>query len=472
MSSSAALQSGSAYRDPDVALVDLTASSANAPSNIATMLNTTASTVSGIFTTEEKKIAVRTQVAEMQTGASKIKANSDGRSATGDELEKSCGPLAFLTDGYKLLEEQLGNLWDGIGELASEFAEDLGIAVDGFLGGAVDLANAVFEKCKELTDAIADAIANGLDEVAAALEASPLGQFYNQLSAKVSELTSALSGAISNLAQQASVAFEAALDEIEAFVDSLSLAKLFDTECANEAKTESMNEEQLSTTADVESALKSEGTRTIDPKATEAPAPFQERAEPIPEPLEPGPTLQSAINKYREAQLALDAVNLEVRNRTGRETSAQLASLKQRQSEANNRAMEAKRELNDLANKEGKTMSALPIWGTSYNQPKGIENYDPEVVAAANANLADLEKRYIAAVREFDRANAAQLAEKNSKIYNLFRPITPEDVAKHRVMLDDTRKKRDAVTAIINEIPPGDRATIRAKAPFNAEIKT
>jgi hypothetical protein len=278
----------------------------------------------------------------------------------------------------------------------------------------------------------------------------------------------------SDLAASALAAFDSALEKIEAFVDSISLSNLFSTDCANEAKEAVLNTDQLSTEAEVQTALAApadQQSKSVDPKATEAPAPFAERAEPVPKAVEPGPNLQSAITRYREAQLALDSVTQEVRNRTGRETSAQLASLKQRQTEANDRAMEAKRELNDIANKEGLTMSALPIWGPSYNQPRGREAADPAVIASANATVEDQTKRYVAAVREFDRANAAQLAEKNKQIRNIFKAITPEDTERHRALVNVAREKRSAVTAITAEILPGDRAAIFAKIPYDGVIK-
>jgi len=463
MASSTAFETGTAYKDPDVVLVDLTASAGNAPSNIATMMNTTASAVKSIFSAEQKKIATRTTVAEMETAATKTKAKSEGREATEEELEASCGPLAFLTDGFKILEEGLGDLWDGIGE----FATDLGIAVNEFLGSAVDLANEVFDKISGIANDIAEAIAAGLTEVADALKASPLGQIYEAISEKVSELTDKISETISDLAAAASEAFDAALEKIEAFVDSLSLSNLFDTDCANEAKEEAMNTDQLSSSAEVESALSSNATRSVDPKASEAPAPFQERAEELPKAPEAGPSLQVAINRYREASIARDAAILEARNLIGgRGTSAQIASLKQRQTEANNRAMEAKRELEEAAGKDGRTLSSLPIWGVAYNQPKGVETADPAVVAAANASVEDLEKRYVAAVREFNRADDAQLKEKNKQIYNIFKPITAEDIARHKVLADEARVKAREVIAIMKEVLPGDRNRVFSKIEF------
>jgi hypothetical protein len=466
--SSNALEVGTVYKDPDVVLVDLTASAENAPGPIASAMTAAATAVKSVFAAQQKKIATFTTVAEMQTATTKAKAKSEGREATAEELEESCGPLAFLTDGFKTLEEGLGKIYDGIGE----FATDLGIAVEGFLGSAVDLVNEVFDKISGIANDIAQAIEDGLTAVAEALQNSPLGQLYQSISDKVSELTASLTDTINELAASALAAFDSALEKIEAFVDSISLSNLFSTDCANEAKEAVLNTDQLSTEAEVQTALAApadQQSKSVDPKATEAPAPFAERAEPVPKAVEPGPNLQSAITRYREAQLALDSVTQEVRNRTGRETSAQLASLKQRQTEANDRAMEAKRELNDIANKEGLTMSALPIWGPSYNQPRGREAADPAVIASANATVEDQTKRYVAAVREFDRANAAQLKESQNQ-KSAGRPLSSQDSARYNSLLADAKAKKDIVNEIIRDILPGDRAPILAKARFTGTI--
>ena len=470
LASSNSWESETVYKGTDVALLDLTASAGNAPDEIANILRQAGSDVSGIFATEQKKIPERTQVAEMQTATSKAKANSVGRGATGDELEESCDPLEFLTKGYETLTEALGEIWDGIGQ----FATDLGIAVDTVLGGIVDTANEVLSKAKQYATDLANAISEGLGDVIASLQASPIGQLYNSIVSKASELANNMVSAISNLAQQANAAFEAALNKIEGFVDSISLSRIFNTGCANEAKEESLNQDQLSNEAEVQTALTPpNGSRTVDPKATEAPAPFAERAEEIPKAVEPTPTLQVAINKYREAQLARDATIEEARGiiGSGNRNPAQIADLKKRQGDANYRAGIAKSDLEDAAKFAGFRLGSLPIYGPSYNQPLGPTTYDPEVVARANATVADQEKRYVAAVREFDRANAAQLAEKNKQVYNIFKPITSEDIARHRVLVDVAREKRSAVTAITAEILPGDRAAIFAKIPYDGVIK-
>jgi hypothetical protein len=468
MESSNAFEVGTVYKDPDVALVDLTASDGASIPGIGSMLTGAAAAVKSVFTTEQKKIATLTTVAEMQTATAKTKAKSEGREATEAELEESCGPLAFLTDGFKILEEGLGNLWDGIGE----FATDLGIAVEGFLGSAVDLANEVFASISGIANDIAEAIADGFTEVADALKASPLGQIYQSISDTVGELTESLTSTINDLAASASAAFDSALAKIEAFVDSISLSNLFSTDCATEAKEEALNTDQLSSQAEVESAFASNETKSVDPKATEAPAPFAERAEEVPKAVEPTPTLQVAINKYREAQLARDATIQEARTLIGgRGSSAQIADLKKRQGDANYRAGLAKSDLEDAAKFAGTRLGSLPIYGPSYNQPLGPTTYDPEVVARANAAVEDQTKRYVAAVREFDQANAAQLKEKNKQVYNVFKPITSEDIARHRVLVDVAREKRRAVTAITAEILPGDRATVFSKIPYDGVIK-
>jgi hypothetical protein len=154
LASSNSWESETVYKGTDVALVDLTASAGNAPDEIAEILRQAGSDVSGIFATEQKKIPERTQVAEMQTATSKAKANSVGRGATSDELEESCDPLEFLTKGYETLTEALGEIWDGIGQ----FATDLGIAVDTALGGVVDTANEVLSKAKQYATDLANAI--------------------------------------------------------------------------------------------------------------------------------------------------------------------------------------------------------------------------------------------------------------------------------------------------------------------------
>jgi len=101
--SSNALEVGTVYKDPDVALVDLTAAAEKAPGPIASALTAAATAVKSVFTAQQSKIATLTSVAEMQTTATKIKAKSEGREATEAELEESCGPLAFLTGGFKIL---------------------------------------------------------------------------------------------------------------------------------------------------------------------------------------------------------------------------------------------------------------------------------------------------------------------------------------------------------------------------------
>lgn len=472
IASSNAFQVGTVYKDPDVALVDLTASAENAPGPIASAMTAAAAAVKSVFTTQQKKIATLTTVAEMQTATTKAKAQSEGREATEEELEESCGPLAFLTDGFKILEEGLGKIYDGIGE----FATALGIAVEGFLGSAVDLVNEVFDKISGIAGDIAQAINDGLTAVAEALQNSPLGQLYQSISDKVSELTTSLTNTINELAASALAAFDSALEKIEAFVDSISLSNLFSTGCANEAKEAALNTDQLSSEGEVQTALAApaaQQSKSVDPKATEAPAPFVERAQEIPKAFEPTPTLQVAINKYREAQLARDATIEEARGliSSGNRNQAQIADLKKRQADANFRAANAKGDLEDAAKFAGVRLGSLPIHGPSYNQPLGPTTYDPEVVARADAAVADQEKRYIAAVREFDRANAAQIKEKNRVVYNVFITITPELIAKHRVLLNVAREKRDAVNEIIAEILPGDRAAVRAKAPFTGEIK-
>lgn len=468
MESSNAFEVGTVYKDPDIALVDLTSSAANAPSGIASAMTSAAAAVKSVFTTEQKKTATLTTVAEMQTATTKAKAKSEGREATAEELEESCGPLAFLTDGFKTLGEGLGTLWDGIGE----FATDLGIAVNGFLGSAVDLANEVFDRISGIANDIAQAISEGLTEVADALKASPLGQIYQSISDTVGELTESLTNTINELAASASAAFDSALAKIESFVDSISLSNLFSTDCATEAKEAALNTDQLSSQAEVESALSSNGTKSVDPKATEAPAPFAERAEQIPKAVEPGPTLQVAINKYREAQLARDATIQEAQAliSSGKRNPAQTADLKKRQGDANFAAGNAKSDLEDAAKSAGIFLSALPIHGPSYNQPLGTATYDPEVVARANAAVEDQTKQYVAAVREFDRANTAQYKELQSQKTTFGRTLTNEDFARHNALKATAVAKANAVREIIANVLPGDRPTVISAARFTGNI--
>jgi hypothetical protein len=470
--SSNALEVGTVYKDPDVALVDLTASAENAPGPIASAMTAAATAVKSVFTAQQKKIATLTTVAEMQTATTKAKAKSEGREATAEELEESCGPLAFLTDGFKTLEEGLGKIYDGIGE----FATDLGIAVEGFLGSAVDLVNEVFDKISGIANDIAQAIEDGLTAVAEALQNSPLGQLYQSISDKVGELTASLTNTINELAASALAAFDSALEKIEAFVDSISLSNLFSTDCANEAKEAVLNTDQLSTEAEVQTALAApadQQAKSVDPKATEAPAPFAERAEAVPKAVEPTPTLQVAINKYREAQLARDATIQEAQSliTSGNRNPAQIADLKKRQGNANFAAGNAKSDLEDAAKFAGLRLGSLPIYGPSYNQPQGpITTYDPDVVARADAAVEDQTKRYVAAVREFDRANTAQYKELQSQKYTFSRTLTDEDFARHNALKATAVAKANAVREIIANVLPGDRPTVTRAARFTGNI--
>lgn len=229
-----------------------------------------------------KNLSTTLSVTSSQVKVIELKAKSEGREPTPEELDKACGPLSFLTKAKNELEEALSGIFGQVEGFASEFgqtiasfANDLNTLID-------DVANAVDEVAQEIAQAALDAF-EAVNAVA--MEA---------LEAVEGAINSAV-GFINDAVAEAEALLNSAIDEMLAFADSLNFASLFSLDCQEEAVANAVDSEKVADAAEVD--------RVIGPTVERESAPPTENLADIPVTsptlAEPQTTLEPKTNREK-----------------------------------------------------------------------------------------------------------------------------------------------------------------------------
>jgi hypothetical protein len=181
-------------------------------------------------------------VTSSQVKVIELKAKSEGREPTPEELDEACGPLSFLAKAKTELEEALSGIFGQVESFASEFgqtiasfANDLNTLVD-------EVANAVDEVAQEIAQAALDAF-EAVNAVA--MEA---------LAAVEGAINSAV-GFVNDAVAEAEALLNSAIDEMLAFADSLNFASLFSLDCQKEAVANAVDSEKVADAAEVDRVI-------------------------------------------------------------------------------------------------------------------------------------------------------------------------------------------------------------------------
>jgi hypothetical protein len=457
----AAIQSGEAFKPPPA--VDDFDEFGEALGSKGGGLSSLSASVKSAWGSATRNLGTFLNVAETQVKVIELEAKSQGREPTEEELEEACGPLSFLTKIPNILGDALSDIFGKFNDFVSAIGETVGEFMGKLDALIADVANAIDEVAQAAAQVVLDAFEAANAVALQAIEA-------------IESVVNTVATAVNDAIQFATDAFNKAVDKLLAFADGLNFASLFSLECQKEALEEAVDKEKIADPPEVQRVIaptvvnETDNTKTAEslsvPQTVFAPA----------ESKAPPPSLDILITRYQTAARAYKASIDEAGTaiREGRRPNI----TRTQQQDLDSAQREALQNLREAAVAQRIDLDSLSIYGPNFDskrvwqeQTVGRDKNGDEIVTRRgsytdtkpNANLEDLERRYVAAVREFNRADDAQIREKNRRVYNIFTPITSEDIARHRVLVEEARVKARAVTAIIREIPLGDQAKIFSK---------
>lgn len=247
-----AVKSGDAFKTaPGEGLADIGLAAATSASDM----------IAETWSAVTKNLSTTLSVTSSQVKVIELKAKSEGREATPEEIDEACGPLSFLAKAKNELEEALSEIFGQVEDFASEFgqtiasfANDLNTLID-------DVANAVDEVAQAAAQVILDAF-----NAANALAIQALDAVEGAINSAV--------GFVNDAVAEAEALLNNAIDELLAFADSLNFASLFSLDCQEEAVANAVDSEKVADAAEVD--------RVIGPTVERESAPPTENLADIP----------------------------------------------------------------------------------------------------------------------------------------------------------------------------------------------
>jgi len=326
------IDDGSAFKDPP--------SSVNGLTNYG--LPTADAAAEGIkqsWDASAKNLSTAVTVSKSNVTLIGIKAKSEGREPTTEELDEACGPLDFLAKAGSDLDEALGGIFTDIGKFASDFGEDIG------------------EFAGKLNKLISD-VANAVDEITEQIAKAAL-ELFESVNAVAIQALETIEGAINDVVgfvndaiAKAEAALDKAINDLLAFADGLTFASIFNLDCQEEAVENAVDSEKVADADEINRVIAPETiSGTNDSLTSETlPKPQTEFAQSQTSvPLE----LNSLIADYRTKIKAFtSATGVDV-------ATAQGLSLA---------ASQAKTNLLIEAANQGVEAKDLPIYGPNYDQ--------------------------------------------------------------------------------------------------------
>jgi hypothetical protein len=381
-------------------------------------------------------------VTSSQVKVIELKAKSEGREPTPEELDEACGPLSFLAKAKTELEEALSGIFGQVESFASEFgqtiasfANDLNTLVD-------EVANAVDEVAQEIAQAALDAF-EAVNAVA--MEA---------LAAVEGAINSAV-GFVNDAVAEAEALLNSAIDEMLAFADSLNFASLFSLDCQKEAVANAVDSEKVADAAEV--------NRVVGPtivEGTESPISSTTLAEPQTEFAQVQTAVPPSLTQLIENFRAIARVAV----RAGQELS--LAYIEKRPSlvsiaERDVLNLAADQEKNKLlleAANQGVPANDLPIYGPEFNlTARGIEAAQQPAAASSKlqqtiTELAPIKSKYNSVNQE-----QGQLAVKLK--FDIL-PSTPDNIRLFNEKNAEAKSLRQQLVSKIDALSPKDQQAV------------
>lgn len=378
-----AIQDGSAFKPPpgvdDLFSLGLSAAE-SAASQISEIWASASSNLSTILSVTSSKVKV-----------TELKAKSEGRTPSKEELDEACGPLAFLSEIPKALNEALG----GITSQVQQFASDFGRAIGEFES--------------ELNELISDVV-NAVDEAAEELDRFETAnniaiQALNAVNNAINEVV----GAVNTVIAQAEAALDSAINELLAFADGLTFAGLFSLDCQDEAVENTIDEDKVADAAEVDRVIGPEpSSETND--AVDSENLSTSKTEFTQVQSAPPPDIDELIQRYRSAAIEAVLAGQEIAIAF---TQKRPPTVSRAQRDALN--ITADLEKNNLfleAASLGIDVRELPIYGPSFDQPLTAGN---ESTGQNNTNSRTEDSVQSERKRDLDALNAAK-AESNKLI--------------------------------------------------------
>ena len=221
-------------------------------------------------------------------------AKAQGREPTEEELDEACGPLSFLTKIPKLLGEALDNIYGKFDEFLTSFGESVGEFMAKFDELVANVANAVDEAAQAAAEFILEGFKILNEAALAAVDA-------------IVEVVDSVAGAVSDAIQFATDAFNAAVDKLLAFADTLNFGSLFNLDCQTEAVDEALDKDKIADKAEVDRVMSPPTVNGTDQTvASETLTKPQTEFAPAPSTTTP-PSLESRVATYQRAARAYKA---------------------------------------------------------------------------------------------------------------------------------------------------------------------
>jgi ABC-type transporter Mla subunit MlaD len=445
-----AVKSGVGFKGPPEGVAQLGTLGLNSATDAA-------SSITSAYGSASSTLSTSLSVSKSQVNLIELKAKSEGREPTPEELDEACGPLSFLAKAGNELTEALGGIFDSVNKFASDFGESIGAFAAKLNKLIDDVANAVDEIVKEIAEQ-----ALALFETANNLAIQALNAVENAINTAVGFVNDALA--------EADRLLNKAIDELLAFADSLNFASLFNLDCQEEAVENALDKDKIADADEVSRVLTPEAVDGTDETITSETLPVPQTSFETPESKPPSPSLNQLIERYRTAARALNAgrERIPIISRTER------AALER----ASNDAFQ---DLRVAALAEGKIVGELPVWGENFDKPlppvsasRGTDAAKPKTSATAPSvqNEADSIKADIA---RFNRLNQEQGSEGSSLKREVLFTFTAEGKADLTRRVNANLEKRAEASRLSKQI--GDRIrdaspeVKRAVGSFNGSLR-
>lgn len=383
-----AIQDGSAFRPPP-GVDDLFSLGLSAAESVA-------SQISEIWTSASSNLSTTLSVTSSKVKVTELKAKSEGRTPSKEELDEACGPLAFLSEIPKALNEALGGITSQVQQFASDFGRAIGEFESELNELISDVANAVDETAEAIAQAALDAF-----EAANTIAIQALNAVNNAINEVV--------GAVNTVISQAEAALDSAINELLAFADGLTFAGLFSLDCQDEAVENTIDEDKVADAAEVDRVIGPEpSSETND--AVDSENLSTSKTEFTQVQSAPPPDIDELIQRYRSAAIEAVLAGQEIAIAF---TQKRPPTVSRAQRDALN--ITADLEKNNLfleAASLGIDVRDLPIYGPSFDQPLTAGN---ESTGQNNTNSRAEDSVQSERKRDLDALNAAK-AESNKLI--------------------------------------------------------
>jgi hypothetical protein len=400
----AEINGGGAFKGPPAGVSDLDDIGLDSATNAASSITDSWGSATG-------NLSTAITVSKSQVNLIELKAKSEGREPTDEELDEACGPLSFLAKAGNELTEALGGIFDSV----NEFASDFGVAIGTFAAQLNQLISDVVNAVDEIAEAAAQLVLDAFETVnSVAIQA---------LEAIEGAINSAV-GFVNDAIAEADRLLNKAIDELLAFADSLNFASLFNLDCQEEALENAVDTDKIADADEIDRVIAPRVVVSTDETITSetlSKEPFNLSAAGAPT---PPPELNDLIQRARTTGRALIA-GVDRRPSISRSERDRLS----------NDYRNALRELQTAALAQGIDFNDLPIFGpnldqpnTSRPQPRGTDAARSQTTPTGGDISQRLQQEIDSIKRDlalYNRLNDEQFREIRSQKLSILNPFAP-----------------------------------------------